>query len=286
MPPPDSDAGGAWEPAEDFEEIPPKLLRDEDYRLTRRGRWKLTEDIHLQEGRALGGALERHTRTAYGRHQRKLFLIDNMGNVLAFERCRAKKFELLSLVRRWSGLRLARNIRLAVRWIPSELNVADGASRGSNGVGYAGGGSGAGAKEPTRDARSVDADKDRHVTCMQPTPSSPVASRGETPTFGATNSDHTSYEIHPLNALGGYQRPDEPGVGLLPTSLLGPRGGYDGDTGSSAGSDRPETSNWGRCSPLVFYNHPDSCLPFDSSLAARMQASSPPADWMPAGGRR
>ena len=46
VPPPDSDAGGVWEPAEDFEEIPPNLLRDKDYRLIRRGRWRFTEDIH------------------------------------------------------------------------------------------------------------------------------------------------------------------------------------------------------------------------------------------------
>ena len=64
-----------------------------------------------------------------------------MGDALAFERCRAKKWPLLSLVRRWSGLCLARNIRPAVRWIPSELNVADGASRGVKDVGYVGDGS-------------------------------------------------------------------------------------------------------------------------------------------------
>ena len=45
-----------------------------------------------------------------------------------------------------------------------------------------------------------------------------------------------------------------------------------------AGSDRPETSNWGLCSPVVVYNHCDDCLPFDSSPVARRQASASPAD--------
>ena len=123
-----------------FEEIPAGLLDPRDYRLTRRGTWKFDEDIHLQEARALVGSLERLARTAYGSDQHKLFLIDNMGDALAFERCRARKWPLLSLIRRWSGLCLARNIRPAVRWIPSELNVADGASRGVKDVGYVGDG--------------------------------------------------------------------------------------------------------------------------------------------------
>jgi hypothetical protein len=54
---------------------------------------------------------------------------DNMGDMLAFERGRAHDLPLLTLVRRWAAVCMGRNLRPALRWIPSERNVADAPSR-------------------------------------------------------------------------------------------------------------------------------------------------------------
>jgi len=124
----DADPHG-WEEDDDFPEVPVVLMDHKRWRVTRSGRWKYSEDIHLTEARALVGALHRCCRTRAGCGQRRLFLADNMGDVLAFGRCRARRYPLLRQVRLWSGLCLARNIRPAVRWIPSERNVADAPSR-------------------------------------------------------------------------------------------------------------------------------------------------------------
>lgn len=91
----------------------------------RAGAWKYSEDVHLKEARALIAALERNARAHVGHRQRKPSLPDNMGDVLAFDRCRAKKYPLLRLVRRWRSLCLCREMRPTMRWIPRELNLAD-----------------------------------------------------------------------------------------------------------------------------------------------------------------
>ena len=59
----DEPGSGSWAVDDSFVEIPAGLLEPKDYRLTRRGVWTFDEDIHLQEARALVGALERHSRT-------------------------------------------------------------------------------------------------------------------------------------------------------------------------------------------------------------------------------
>eukprot|EP00974_Lingulodinium_polyedra_P125235 11193747-Lingulodinium_polyedra.AAC.1 len=48
---------------------------------------------------------------------------------LAFSRFRSRNFVLLTLIRRYAGLSLARAIRTCLRWIPSEFNSSDEGSR-------------------------------------------------------------------------------------------------------------------------------------------------------------
>ena len=74
-------------------------------------------------------AVERAATSSYGKDARCLVLADNLSVVLVFERSRARDFKLLSLVRRESAWALARGLRLRFRWIPSELNNSDKASR-------------------------------------------------------------------------------------------------------------------------------------------------------------
>ena len=61
---------------------------------------------------------------------RQLFLVDSMSAALAFDRCRSKNFRMLRQIRRFCSFALARNMSFSVRWVPSELNPADGPSRG------------------------------------------------------------------------------------------------------------------------------------------------------------
>eukprot|EP00959_Pyramimonas_sp_CCMP1952_P459200 9477871-Pyramimonas_sp.AAC.1 len=52
-----------------------------------------------------------------------------MSVVLALSRSRCRDFALLAVLRKLSGFLLARNIRLHVAWVPSELNFGDEPSR-------------------------------------------------------------------------------------------------------------------------------------------------------------
>ena len=52
-----------------------------------------------------------------------------MSVVLSFERCRSRNFKPLVQIRKLNSYALARNIHVAIRWIPSELNGSDEPSR-------------------------------------------------------------------------------------------------------------------------------------------------------------
>ena len=56
-------------------------------------------------------------------------LNDNMGVVLSIQKGRSSSYGLLRLIQRISSHCLASGVRLHVRWVPSELNVADAPSR-------------------------------------------------------------------------------------------------------------------------------------------------------------
>ena len=115
--------------ARDFPEVDPKLLEPDRWRTLFSGPFHYDEPITIKEGRAVLLKVRRDARTRLGHNRRRLYLLDNMGLVLALDRCRAKSFALLNIVRQWCSLSLACNSLLAVRWIPSELNVADKPSR-------------------------------------------------------------------------------------------------------------------------------------------------------------
>lgn len=108
---------------------PRELLRPSDWRAHMWGAWESPEHITLLEARTLAMGVRRLAHTVYGRNCRCLFLVDNLAVALAFERCRSQDFRLLNQIRRVSTLCLARNLRPSCRWIPGEVNVADGPSR-------------------------------------------------------------------------------------------------------------------------------------------------------------
>ena len=56
-------------------------------------------------------------------------LVDNLSVALCFSRRRSKEYVVISLIRRLVAIGLTRNIKIYVRWIPSELNSSDAPSR-------------------------------------------------------------------------------------------------------------------------------------------------------------
>ena len=63
---------------------------------------------------------------------RLLLLSDNISTVLCFNRGRSRHFKLLTQIRRFASVCLARNVRISIRWIPSEFNSSDKGSREHN----------------------------------------------------------------------------------------------------------------------------------------------------------
>ena len=114
-----------------FPEVPVEILHPKLWKTKKFGRWGNTsEHITIKEGRALVLAVRRLCRASKNRGKRHLFLVDNLGLVLAINKGRAHNVALLRITQQVSALALAGGFSVRVRWVPSELNVADGPSRG------------------------------------------------------------------------------------------------------------------------------------------------------------
>jgi hypothetical protein len=86
------------------------------------GKSQYDERIVRLEARAVLKSARRIAVTTFGHDLRRLFLCDDMGVLLAFER-------LLVTLRVFCAYSLARNIFVSIRWIPSELTHSDEPSR-------------------------------------------------------------------------------------------------------------------------------------------------------------
>ena len=126
---PEEASAGAWALDENFDEVPAGWLDQARWSLCRSGVWSRAEGIAILEARAVLAAVRRLAQTRWGHDIRHVHLCDNMGVVLSICRSRSKDYSMLAVIRRINAYLLARNIRLIVRWIPSELNSADEASR-------------------------------------------------------------------------------------------------------------------------------------------------------------
>ena len=118
-----------WELDDGFVEVPSFGLRREFWSPTIWGRWHFSEAIGVLEARAILLSFKRLALTRYGHDMRHLHLSDNLGIVLSVERSRARNFKVLKILREIAAYCFARNIQLAIRWVPSELNIADEPSR-------------------------------------------------------------------------------------------------------------------------------------------------------------
>ena len=123
------DLSAGWDSNAAFPEIKAALLAKDKWEVKLMGRWSYSEGIFELESLALLKSLVRFSRTRFGRDVRQLLLVDNMSVALAFSRFRSRNFRVLKIIRKFGAWCLGRNVSATVRWIPSELNSADGPSR-------------------------------------------------------------------------------------------------------------------------------------------------------------
>ena len=80
-----------WEQETSFEEVPWQLLRHNQWKHVRKGTWRFNEDLSMLEARATVFSMRKFARTQLGSG----FLRDNLGIVLASERCQSSHFGVL-----------------------------------------------------------------------------------------------------------------------------------------------------------------------------------------------
>ena len=115
----------------DFPEVPHNILQPDEWSTACMGKWKhIDEAITIKEGRALVLALRRLARAQWSRGHKHLILLDNLALTFSAAKGRASNHTLLRINQKISALSLAGGFAVRVRWIPSELNNADGPSRG------------------------------------------------------------------------------------------------------------------------------------------------------------
>ena len=122
-----------WEINQDFPEINGSLLA-RDWETVQAGEWARAEHIVHLEARALVKSFEACLDSCRCRGSRQLMLFDSMSAALAFERGRSRNFKMLRQIRKLYGHALLWNVDVHFRWVPSELNPADGPSRLSSKV--------------------------------------------------------------------------------------------------------------------------------------------------------
>ena len=92
-------------------------------------KWQRPEHIIALEGRSLVFSLRHVSRPRSCMHQRFLLLSDSMVNILGLSKGRTSARGLLRPCRQFCGIALRRDAQPQLRWLPSELNVADPPSR-------------------------------------------------------------------------------------------------------------------------------------------------------------
>ena len=125
----DGEVIGDWEVDPNFPEVLRSLLHPEDWGRVWSAPFTFKEPVHLLEGRSILATVKHVSRDARVHGSHVLILNDNMGVVLATQKGRCSSFALLRILRRTLAYSLACGIRVHVRWVASELNVADEDSR-------------------------------------------------------------------------------------------------------------------------------------------------------------
>ena len=101
----------------------------ERWRLLYKGRWREREHTNVQETRVAVGLVRHLVRSRRNWGSRVLIFIDSMVGLGALAKGRSSSPPLLRLCRQMAAVALAYEMIVMYRYIPSELNPADGPSR-------------------------------------------------------------------------------------------------------------------------------------------------------------
>ncbi|CAE7422123.1 unnamed protein product [Symbiodinium natans] len=112
-----------------FDEVPKKVLQKDAWTVVWSRPWKFEANILHTEARALVWSAEHLLRSNRNLCKRLVCLSDNLPLVLSATKGRGKSKYLIGPLRRLAALGLACGSKVHVRWVPSELNVADAPSR-------------------------------------------------------------------------------------------------------------------------------------------------------------
>ena len=107
-----------------------KSLLGIDWRVLHGRPWAHQEHITALEMRALVYSLRHLTRPRQSMGKMYLIPTDSLVGALAITKGRTSAPGLVRGLRQYTSISLRRNVRALPRWIPSELNPADGPSRG------------------------------------------------------------------------------------------------------------------------------------------------------------
>jgi hypothetical protein len=105
------------------------MIADINWRTIVSSPWRDAEHINVLELRALSTALRWTLSRPSSIGQRLLLFSDSMVVIGAVNKGRSSSQQLLRRLRFLSALLMASGIRLFLRWLPSEINPADGPSR-------------------------------------------------------------------------------------------------------------------------------------------------------------
>lgn len=114
---------------DEFPEIEAELMKSDQWHDVFSVRMAYPEHITLLEGRGIVAALRHKLRSSSECGLHHMHLNDNMSAVLLCSKGRSGSYGMLRVSRRIAALCLACDVVLHCRWIPSELNVSDRASR-------------------------------------------------------------------------------------------------------------------------------------------------------------
>ena len=112
-----------------FPEVPLSVIKPARWRCLWAAPYHLPEAMHVKEGRTVVAAVRHFVRKVRNFGHRVLILNDNLSVVLAVSKGRCADYSLLRLCQQLCALCFACDIRVYVRWLPSELNSADADSR-------------------------------------------------------------------------------------------------------------------------------------------------------------
>ena len=116
-------------PKQEFPEVPNDVLRRERWNMLWAAPFQHDEAIAVKETRSILAAPKHRTRDSSRHNSHELIFNDNFSSVMLLSKGRSNVLPLLCLCRRYAAESLPAGILAHVRWIPSEVNVADESSR-------------------------------------------------------------------------------------------------------------------------------------------------------------